>query len=265
MNLKLNADRFTGEKYVKTYNQYRPIPPKEIIDQSLKYLNKPKANKILDLGCGTGLSTKVWSNYAEIVTGIEPSTEMLKIAKEQNTDTNVEYKAGYGNKTGLRADSLDIITCSQSFHWMEPESTLKEVDRLLKKNGVFVIYDVAWPPTVNYEFEKAYNELFKSVKEKTSALEEVIAHKWTKEDHLKNVRQYGHFKFVKECYYHKNVPFDKDEFIGIAKSQGGLEALIKKGYSTEEIGVDKFVEDVYSIKSIVNEMTFNYKVIFGLK
>jgi len=266
MNLKLNADRFTGDKYVKLYNQFSPTPPIEIINQSLNYLNRFKANNIVDIGSGTGLSTKVWSKYAEKVIGIEPSKEMLNIAKEQTKYTNIEYKEGYGNDTGIESDSIDIIACSQSFHWMEPHSTLKEIDKILKKNGVLVIYDVIWPPTVNYEYEKAYNELFEKVNLKTSELEEIVAHKWKKTDHLKNIIKSGYFKFSKETYYHKNVKFDKDKFKGIALSQGGLEALIKKGYTTQEIGIDKFIEKVDSIKeSIASEMTYNYRVIFGLK
>ena len=50
MDLKLNADRFTGDKYVQLYDQYRPTPPIEILKQTLNYLNQSKANNIFRFG-----------------------------------------------------------------------------------------------------------------------------------------------------------------------------------------------------------------------
>jgi ubiquinone/menaquinone biosynthesis C-methylase UbiE len=266
MDLRLNAERFSGDEYVELYNQYRPIPPIEIINQSLNYLNREKAGRILDLGSGTGISTRIWSDYGKEIIGIEPSEEMLHRAKKETKQENVNYRLGFGNEIKLLSESIDIITCSQSFHWMEPQSTLKEINRLLKKGGVLVVYDVIWPPTVNYEYEKAYNELFERVDEKTLELKEVISHKWNKKDHKKNIIESGFFRYTKETYYHKRKKLDKDEFIGIAISQGGLQALMKRGYTKEEIGIEKFKKELDSLQQpIMNEMTYNYRVIFGIK
>ncbi len=50
-----------------------------------------------------------------------------------------------------------IVTCSQSFHWMEPHSTLAEIARILRPGGVFSAYDYQWPPTVHWQAETAFN------------------------------------------------------------------------------------------------------------
>lgn len=44
---------------------------------------------------------------------------------------DVRYISGFSDKTGLEDNSVDIVTCSQSFHWMNPETTLNEVSRIL--------------------------------------------------------------------------------------------------------------------------------------
>ena len=80
-NIKLNADRFTGQEYVNTYDKYRPGPPVEIIHQALNYLNKSRAEKVLDLGCGTGISTQIWRDFAKEIIGIDPSSEMIDVAR----------------------------------------------------------------------------------------------------------------------------------------------------------------------------------------
>src|SRR5204862_107174 len=52
----------------------------------------------------------------------------------------------------------DVVTCSQSLHWMDPEPTFAEVARILRSGGVFAAYDCDWPPTVHWEAEVAYQE-----------------------------------------------------------------------------------------------------------
>ncbi len=267
MDLRLNADRFTGGEYINTYDRYRPTPPVGIIYQTLNYLNTTKADRIVDLGCGTGISTRVWSDFAEEIVGIEPSEEMIAIAIKNLVDaTNIKYQTGYSNEIPLPANSVDCVTCSQSFHWMEPKSTLHEINRVLKENGVLVIYDVIWPPSVNFEYENAYNQLFDRVHKLTKQLQETIAYRWDKKQHVENVRQSGHFRFSKETYYHKSENFTKEQFIGIALSQGGLEALIKRGFSEDEIGINEFKKAVENMETPrFNTTTYNYRVVYGVK
>lgn len=266
MNLNLNADRFSGKHFVSIYNKYRPEPPREILHQCLQYLGKVKADLILDLGCGTGLSTRILSDYSQKIIGVEPSEAMLSIARSETNEKHISYLQAFSNEIPIQAQSADIITCSQSFHWMEPKSTLKEINRILKPDGVLLIYDVIWPPSVSYEYEQAYRELFDKVSELTEALPEPIAHRWNKAGHIKNVEQSNFFDYVKESYFHKSESFNKETFTGIALSQGGLEALLKRGFSEKEIGVTRFKEKIASRSSVNNEiLTYNYRVIFGVR
>jgi ubiquinone/menaquinone biosynthesis C-methylase UbiE len=264
-DLQLNAYRFTGRTFIETYHQYRPSPPLEIIHQALNYSNARKVNRIVDLGCGTGLGTFVWADYAHEVIGIEPSQEMSAIAEKHNTYSNIQFINAFGNKTSLEDNSTDIISISQAFHWMEPQSTLEEIQRILKPNGVLVIYDVFWAIGTNLKLERAYTTLFKKVSEITASLQEPIAHKWEKDKHLKNIETCNYFQFVKETYFHKTKPYNPEAFIGLALSQGGLEALLKRGFSETRIGLDNFKQEVMNIKTLpYDQMTYNYRVIFGI-
>ena len=265
MDLKKNADRFTGKDYVSLYNRYRPEPPAAILRQGLSYLNLKKADLIIDLGCGTGISTRTLGNFGTNIIGIEPSLEMLAMAEQQTEDSHISYQQGFSNATKIASNSATMVTCSQSFHWMEPQSTLTEVNRILKAEGVLVIYDAIWPPSLSYDLEMAYVELFENVNKLTQELGEVIAHKWNKKGHVANVQSSNYFNYVKESYYHKTAAFSKDHFIGLALSQGSLEALLKRGYSEEEIRITTFKDRVNAISKYPETLTYNYRVIFGVK
>ncbi|WP_253205459.1 hypothetical protein [Clostridium estertheticum] len=65
-NLQLNADRFMG--FADVYNNARPKCPEKVKEIILKYLNSDPT-LVVDLGCGTGLSTRIWSEVSNKVIG----------------------------------------------------------------------------------------------------------------------------------------------------------------------------------------------------
>ena len=136
-----NANRFTG--FAEVYDNARPALPQHFIELVRLYLGHEIGN-VADLGCGTGLSTAAWKGHCKSVTGVEPSDDMLAIARSKEC-SGVSFIKGYSHNTGLPDCSMDAVVCSQSFHWMEPVSTLKEADRLLVSGRVFATVDCDWP------------------------------------------------------------------------------------------------------------------------
>lgn len=114
------------------YDKHRLSPPAELIEWLAKMAcgdNKPEL--LVDLGCGTGLSTRPWASFAHKVIGIDPSDELLAVANSQNQSDHISYMKGFGSDTGLKDQSVDIVTAMHSIHWMEPDSTLSEIVRVL--------------------------------------------------------------------------------------------------------------------------------------
>lgn len=141
-NSKQNIDRFLG--FQDEYGRYRPEAPVMIIKLLTDYLGTTPS-LVADIGCGTGLSTFLWNDVADRVIGIEPNPDMLGKAIDKlsrlEEPQSITFVQGYSNQLPLASDSVDIVTCSQSFHWMDPESTLQEISRVLKKA-------VSLPPTI---------------------------------------------------------------------------------------------------------------------
>src|SRR5258705_11021165 len=82
---------------------------------------------------------------------------MRRQAEARATTGNVRYQEGFSTATGLPDGCADIVTCSQSLHWMEPESTFAEIARILRPSGVFPAYDCDWPPTFSWPVEQAHS------------------------------------------------------------------------------------------------------------
>ena len=267
MDLQLNADRFSGTDFVELYDQYRPSPPEALLNQSLNYLGRTVPRLVVDLGCGTGISTLIWKDRAEQVIGIEPSADMIAIANKKINGSirNVKFVQAFSNQVPVEDGMVDMVTCSQSFHWMDPESTLREVSRLLRKDGLFVIYDCDWPPSFTIEMEEAYQKLFEKVDKISANLNTELAIRWAKSQHLQNVTNSQLFRFVKATGFHKEMNGGKRLFEGLALSQGGLQALLKRGYSLADVGFDAFKATLEMAPVVDNKITFHYKAIFAVK
>ena len=101
---------------------------------------------------------------------------MLNEAKKKERD-NLKFKQGFGEKTGLSESIADIVICVQAFHWMNPEITLKEVNRILKPNGIFAVINADYPPIINKKLEKIYLNIINKAKKKEHEFKEIYLFK----------------------------------------------------------------------------------------
>lgn len=112
-----------------------------------KFLKKDQKYKIedrhiLDLGCGTGRNANYLAEKGNSVIGIEISNTALEIAKirAKELGVNVDYRlSDIGVPYDIDDESMDIVidvTSSNSLNEKGREIYLKEVHRVLKKEGL---------------------------------------------------------------------------------------------------------------------------------
>jgi ubiquinone/menaquinone biosynthesis C-methylase UbiE len=231
-------------------------------------IQQERPRLVVDLGSGTGLSTILWAGRAEQVVGVEPNTDMRRQAEEQRVEralTNVHYQAGRSTQTGLESACADIVTCSQSLHWMEPDATFAEIARILRPGGLFAAYDYDWPPTVSWEAEEAYRTLMERVDVVSMAhgIEEDVT-RWSKHRHLERIKASGRFRYVREVLLHHQETGDAERFIGLALSSH-VSALIKRGLRPEDIDMESFTSAVkQAIGNKQMPFWFSYHVRLGI-
>ncbi|NHI93920.1 MAG: class I SAM-dependent methyltransferase [Candidatus Lokiarchaeota archaeon] len=109
--------------------------------KSLPKLDKPR---ILDVGCGSGVSTIELTNLCNgIIVGIDIiSLEKLdKKIKEKGLTNQIKLKQCSFFKNGFQDESFDIVWAEGTFHILGYEKSFNESNRLLKRNGYLVIHD----------------------------------------------------------------------------------------------------------------------------
>ena len=262
---RVNIERFTG--FAAPYDAYRPSPPAVLPDLLALLARAARLKLVVDLGCGTGLSTRIWAARADSVVGIDPSDDMLRQAVAITQAVNVSYRRGLSHETGLPGHGADVVTCSQSLHWMEPAGTFAEAARVLRPGGVFAAYDCSWPPaTACWQIGHAYRSLM------DRAAKLAVRHgltrglkQWQKEGHLARMRASGRFRAVNEIFLHSVESGNAGRFVGLAVSQGMIAGLLKIGVAESEIGIDEFRD--LAATTLGDEMTpwyFSYRVRVGV-
>ena len=204
--------------FAATYQRFRPRTPSVLLDVLCRYARTGRPSLVVDLGCGTGLSTRAWAGIARRVIGVEPNEAMLAAAERP---PGIEYRQAYAQQTGLDEGSTDIVTCSQSLHWMEPEPTFAEVARILRADGVFAAYDYDWPPAIDPEVDEAFwaYQGRRGEARRRRGIQRG-GDVWSEEGHLERMRASGRFRYCRELVLHSIEEGDAERVVGFARSLG---------------------------------------------
>jgi SAM-dependent methyltransferase len=294
VTLDANANRFSG--FAELYDDVRPVPPSVLADVILTYAGE-RPTVVVDLGCGTGLSTRWAAAWAGQVIGVEPSADMRSHAVAVTRDANVRYVAGWSSATDLPEGSADVVLAVQALHWMEPTSTFAEVARLLRPGGVFAALDCDWPPSVGLaRAEQAWHTARATVAihERTLAgwsrpssppprasssspqsddlrpaaegdstaavsIADDVQY-WHKGQHLARMVSSGRFQHCVEVAALGEERGDAERFIQLFRSQGDYQALRRHGLDDAALGVDIFSSEVRELfGSEVRPFWFTYR------
>jgi len=104
---------------------------------------------VLDLGCGAGHASFVAARRVAQVTAYDLSSQMLEVvsnaAKEKGL-SNITTRQGYAEALPFAAESFDVVISRYSaHHWHDVGQALRDVKRVLKPGGIFIIMDVMAP------------------------------------------------------------------------------------------------------------------------
>ena len=152
------TQRFSG--LADAYARYRPTYPAAAIDFVLGRCGLRPGGVLVDVGCGTGIASRIFAARGLRVIGIEPYADMCAQASAEPVAagaTAPEYRDGRAEATGLPTASADAVLAAQAFHWFDPAAALPEFHRVLRPAGWVVLL---WNTRDNGDtFTAAYGRL----------------------------------------------------------------------------------------------------------
>ncbi|MCR4940255.1 MAG: class I SAM-dependent methyltransferase [Treponemataceae bacterium] len=137
-NIYDNEAFFQGYKSLRDYkNSANNLYEKPALFSLLPDLTH---KKVLDLGCGYGENCLLFAQKgASKVIGLDISSKMLEIAREENSHPRVEYLNMPMEDIPALKEEFDLVVSSLAFHYVENfDELVKNIHKLLKAGGSLV-------------------------------------------------------------------------------------------------------------------------------
>jgi SAM-dependent methyltransferase len=145
-------DRFDGayesalRKAVKVSGRdlafFTEVKAEVLIDLATRRLEEPARLRVLDLGCGPGLTDAYLVDAFQEVNGVDVSAAMIKEAAARNPSAH--YEVFDGTRMPYRDRSFDLAFAINVFHHValdEREALTRELARVLRPGGLAAIIE----------------------------------------------------------------------------------------------------------------------------
>ncbi len=101
---------------------------------------------VLDVGCGTGKllrRARAFWPEAQFI-GVDPANGMIEMAKRRTADAT--FFTGKAEALPLQDASVDLAISTTSFHhWQDQSAGIREIARVLRPGGYFILVDASFP------------------------------------------------------------------------------------------------------------------------
>lgn len=114
------------------YDRVRPTYPVELIDD----LMSDEPASVIDVGCGTGIVSRLFIARGCRVLGVEVDERMAEYARS----TGVNVEVGRFEEWDSEQRVFDLLVSGQAWHWVEPVAGAKAASRCLKSGARFCVF-----------------------------------------------------------------------------------------------------------------------------
>jgi len=130
--------KFTGERLVPG------VSPADLEAEHMSRYhfikNLVKGKKVLDIGCGAGYGSKILSETAEVVIGIDIDKDAISYATEKYGSETVSFVVGDVEMMPFNDFEFEAGVCFEVIEHIErPRAMLTEASRVISGGGLFII------------------------------------------------------------------------------------------------------------------------------
>ncbi len=152
----------TGKKEILDYwdqkaKELKELPQATMRDIQLRLLEidlilgqLKNSEEVLDVGCGNGFATEIYSEKAKSIVGIDFSSEMIhqanqQLHQKQGNNKNISFRQMDVLNLAFPENSFDVVISERCLinlrSWEDQRQAMLEIKRVLKSGGRFLMIE----------------------------------------------------------------------------------------------------------------------------
>lgn len=164
---------------------------------------------LLDIGCGNGALLYALRDRIRTGTGVDESAGMIEQARTKNIEIgHLTFTTIDGPRLPFPDDSFDAVTSLMSFRYLDWDPLLREIKRVMRPGGKFLIVDMVTVPVAIREYPKLLNDKLRTQRDQRSnakfdaALQKLVSHPdWKKMVEYNPIRSEHEMKWYLESRF----------------------------------------------------------------
>lgn len=149
---RIMSSRF--DRVAELYDSSLSPLPEEYCQLIQERFVSSENDRIIDLGCGSGLLTFILSRFSNHIEGIDISKKLIKIARSRDRKKRIKWVCNAVENFDFGCNKYSLIISCESFHlFPNIDELVEKCARGLKLNGFLCI---AW---YSYEWEEQLKDI----------------------------------------------------------------------------------------------------------
>ena len=200
------------------YDRARPDYPAELVH---RIVDSSPGLDLLDVGCGTGISSRLFQAAGCRVLGIDPDSRMAELATRSGIATEIATFEDW-DPAGR---TFDIVVAAQAWHWVDPVAGAAKAVQVLRPEGRLAVFWNAFDPP--HELRAAFAEVFHRVLPDSPfgafwARPALDTYRAGRAKAAEAMRQVGGFAEPEEWLFHWEIPYTRAEWLDLVPTTGGF-------------------------------------------
>jgi SAM-dependent methyltransferase len=203
------------------YAQYRPGPPPSLYEKLRAHDVGLPAQRILDLGTGTGVLAREFARRGCAAAGVDISAEQIEAAQRLAADEGlaVNFRVAPAEATPFPDASFDVATANQCWLYFDLARVIPELRRVLRPGGLLAVSHFSFLPRLD-AIARASEELVRRFNPDWSSAD------WDGRIPARPGWSRDHFELRAMFWYDEPVRFTRESWRGRIRALRGIGASL---------------------------------------
>lgn len=220
------------------YAKFRPTYPPELVEHVANLLPEIERNFLLDSGTGNGQFASLMLPYFKKIAGHDLSAN--QIASAFNTERIRYFVSPAENLSEVGTGTVDMVTVAQAYHWYDFPEFFKELDRILRPGGIFVVFGYGTAALVSPDAPHTQSDLARAMAQDaplsvTSVFNDFyvrVTHQWWDAERRHIDKSYSSVPLpwpdmVPTAHFQTSVPMTMDHLYGYLSTWSSVTKMRK--------------------------------------